>query len=293
MSDGTGGTFNERIADRLAEAGDLLEQQGANAFRVQAYRRAAETVARLDRDVADVVEHEGIDGLVELPGVGHGIAGAIVELVARGRWSALERLRGQLDAVELFRSVPGIGPSLAGRIHEELHVDRLEELEAAAHDGRLEGVAGIGPRRAKAIRSHLASVLGRLRTRRAPLRDEPGVALVLSVDEEYRGKGAAGELTTIAPKRFNPKGEAWLPILHAQRGAWHFTALYSNTARAHQLGRTDDWVVIYFYDEDHREGQCTVVTETRGPFAGRRVVRGREQQCQRHYTAPEPDPRAG
>ena len=75
-----------------------------------------------------------------------------------------------------------------------------------------------------------------------------------------------------------PEGKAWLPILHAEREGWHFTALFSNTARAHELGRTDDWVVIYFYDDDHQEGQCTVVTEIRGPREGERVVRGREDE---------------
>jgi hypothetical protein len=56
------------------------------------------------------------------------------------------------------------------------------------------------------------------------------------------------------------------------------TALFSNTARAHALGRTHDWVVL-FYERNGDEGQCTVVTETRGPLAGRRVVRGRESEC--------------
>jgi DNA polymerase (family X) len=67
-----------------------------------------------------------------------------------------------------------------------------------------------------------------------------------------------------------------LPVLHTERDIWHFTALYSNTARAHELGRTDDWVVVYYYDGDHQEGQCTGVTETHGALAGNRVVRGRE-----------------
>ena len=69
------------------------------------------------------------------------------------------------------------------------------------------------------------------------------------------------------------------------RGEWHFTVLFSNTARAHELGRTRDWVVIYFYDDQHEEGQHTVVTETRGPLLGQRVVRGRELECGRHYAA--------
>jgi hypothetical protein len=61
--------------------------------------------------------------------------------------------------------------------------------------------------------------------------------------------------------------------------------LYSNTAQAHQLGRTRDWVVLYFYDDEHTEGQHTVVTETHGPLAGRRVVRGREAECRAHYSS--------
>jgi putative hydrolase len=109
----------------------------------------------------------------------------------------------------------------------------------------------------------------------------PAVDLLLDIDAEYRDKAAAGELPKIAPRRFNPEGKAWLPILHAEKGGWHFTALFSNTARAHELGRTGDWVVIYFYDDEHREAQCTVVTETHGPMEGQRVVRGREAECRR------------
>jgi putative hydrolase len=108
--------------------------------------------------------------------------------------------------------------------------------------------------------------------------------MLLDVDLEYRRRAADGDLPTIAPRRFNPSGEAWLPVLHATRDPWHFTALFSNTAQAHQLGRTRDWVVIYFYDDEHAEGQHTVVTETHGPLIGQRVVRGREAECRAYYT---------
>ena len=73
-----------------------------------------------------------------------------------------------------------------------------------------------------------------------------------------------------------------LPILHTERGDWHFTALFSNTARAHELGRSRDWVVIYFHQDSGPDGQHTVATETRGPAAGSRVVRGREAECRAH-----------
>jgi hypothetical protein len=61
------------------------------------------------------------------------------------------------------------------------------------------------------------------------------------------------------------------------------TALFSNTALAHELGRTRNWVVIYFGREGGPEHQRTVVTETRGPLEGWRVVRGREAACREHY----------
>ncbi len=143
---------------------------------------------------------------------------------------------------------------------------------------------GIGPRRAQAIRDALAQRLGeRSRRWRAmpPGRDPPPVDLLLDVDREYRRKADAGVLRCIAPRRLNPEHEAWLPILHVERDGWSFTALFSNTAQAHRLGRTRDWVVI-FAERDGDEVRQTVVTEYRGPLAGRRVVRGREAECRRH-----------
>lgn len=279
-------TINARCADRLREAADLLEAQGANPFRVSAYRKAADTVRDLPEDLSAIIDRDGIAGLDALPGIGRGIASALLEMARTGRWMQLERLRGSSDPVQLFTSVPGLGHRLAERIHDELHVDTLEALEIAAHDGRLETVPGVGPRRAAAIRSSLQSMLARGRRRGADAAARtPAVELVLDVDREYRAQAEAGTLPTIAPRRFNPSGEAWLSVLHTTRDGWHFTALYSNTAQAHQLSRTRDWVVIYFYDDQHDEGQHTVVTETHGPLAGRRVVRGREVECRRYYSS--------
>ncbi|MGX7871978.1 hypothetical protein ACVDG5_002880 [Mesorhizobium sp. ORM6] len=127
----------------------------------------------------------------------------------------------------------------------------------------------------------LAERLGRarLRTTHQP-QPFPPVSMLLDVDRMYREKAAAGALRKIAPKRFNPNGEAWLPVLHARHDNWHFTAFFSNTRLAHELAKTNDWVVIYFQAEGQPEGRCTVVTETKGPMAAKRVVRGREDEQQ-------------
>jgi len=270
---------NPAIAAKLLEMADLLEQQNANPFRVNAYRRAAETVAGQDEDLGLLAEREGTGGLDNLPGIGRSIALAIQEMLNSGRWMQLERLRGSLDPEKVFQSIPGVGPELARSIHETLEIETLAELELAAHDGRLEQVPGVGQRRARMISAALAQMLQRRPVRRSGA-DHPDVELLLDVDREYREKAASGKLQKITPRRFNPAGEAWLPILHAQRGDWHFTALFSNTARAHELGKTGDWVVLYFHTDNGPEAQCTVVTETSGKLAGHRVVRGREAECE-------------
>ena len=287
---------NLEIADKLREAGALLEAQAASPYRAGAYRKAAETLARLERPVRAIFDADGVEGLDALPHIGRGIAGAVAEMLISGRWNQLERWRGELDPVQLFQSVPGIGPQLAQRIHDALHIDTLEALEAAAHDGRLEGVLGVGTRRAAAWRAVLSGMLKRLRPRdraaQPPGAILPSIADLVEVDREYRRGAEARSLPTIAPKRFNPEGEAWLPVLHTARGGWHYTVLYSNTANAHKLNRTRDWVVVYFYDDEHVEGQCTVVTETRGPMTGSRVVRGREPECRRFYAQEAAPPSA-
>jgi len=268
--------FNLEAASVFRQCAEVLRQQAANPFRVNAYVRAAQTLESLEKDARDILRDDGVAGLIKLPAIGKGLAASIDELAKTGRLAQLDRLRGETAPENLFKTVPGIGPKLAHVIHDELHIDTLEALEVAAHDGRLAAISGIGDRRVAAIQASLTALLDRGRSRRRVSQAAPPVEVLLDVDEEYLKSSAAGELPKIAPKRFNPEGIAWLPILHTDRGKWHFTALFSNTARAHQLGRTDDWVVVYFYDDDHREGQNTIVTETKGPKTGERVVRGRE-----------------
>jgi len=185
---------------------DLLTQQQANPYRISAYQRAADAIDALDEDVGDVLEKEGTEGLIRLPFIGSGIAASIQEIAATGHWARLDRIRGSLEPERLFQTVPGVGPELAHVIHDALHIDSLEALEIAAHDGSLMAVKGVGPRRAAAIRAGLANILGRRRLSRRPDRG-PGVSVLLSVDREYRARVRAGTLPKIAPRRFNPNGE--------------------------------------------------------------------------------------
>jgi predicted flap endonuclease-1-like 5' DNA nuclease len=283
---------NEETAQLLDEAAGLLEAQNANPFRVTAYRRAASAVRALPVPVAEAAAG-GPDALMAALGIGPRLARTIAEIIATGRLGLLDRLRGETEPKVLLATVAGIGPELAERIHQELGVETLEELEMAAHDGRLATVRGFASRRVRGVTDALAGRLGRRGRRPLPplAPSAPPVAELLDVDRQYREEAAADRLRRIAPRRFNPGGRAWLPILHTERGDRHYTALFSNTARAHELGRTGDWVVIYL-DDGGSERQATVVTETHGPLAGQRVVRGRERECAAHYAAPAPNGRS-
>ena len=88
------GSLNARCADRLREAADLLQGQGANPFRVSAYRKAAATVLELPEDVQAIIDRAGLPGLESLPNIGRGIAAALLEMTRTGRWIQLEHADG-------------------------------------------------------------------------------------------------------------------------------------------------------------------------------------------------------
>jgi len=279
--------INRQIADRFDEMANLLERRHANDFRIRAYRRGARVLRELMMSVAAILADSGRRGLEELPGIGRSLALAIDRYVQTGRIPQLKELRDADSSEYQLRSADGVGPTLAARIHDELHVESLGELQAAAIDGSLQDVVGIGPQRAQAVRN---SIDARVRSLASPQRaprdeshhDEPPVAELLSVDAEYREKSAGDTLLRIAPKRFNPTGQAWLPVMHTHREERHYSVMFSNTAHAHELGMTHDWVIIHRTDRKHH-GQWTVITSLLGALKGRRIVRGRESECLAFY----------
>jgi len=279
---------NAQIAACLGEIADALQVRGENPFRIGAYRKAAGTVKALERPVHEVLQREGVAGLVRLPGIGRSLARTIDQLVRTGRSAVLARLRGQSAPERIFATVPDIGPHLARQIHDRLGITTLADLAAAAADGRLADVPGMGPKRIRAVRESLAGRFRRVwpaapraRGKRERVA-QPPVAELLDVDRQYRLLAELGRLPRVAPRRFNPTGEAWLPVLRTRRGGCRYTAFYSNTARAHELGTLRDWVVISRQDENGR-AQWTVITGGYGKLRKRRIVRGREAECAEYY----------
>ena len=171
---------------------------------------------------------------------------------------------------EGLKEIQGIGEKIAGLLGEYVETGKAEILEDLRKDLSPEAVRKAEVKKAE----HAASP-----------RPSISIDLLLAVDEEYRKKAASGTLKKIAPKQQNPTGEAWLPVMYTVHEGYKFTVMFSNTPRAHEAGKTDDWVVVYFRKDGGEEDQYTVVTEGKGPLKGKRVVRGREKECAAYYAA--------
>ncbi|HVA30794.1 MAG TPA: DNA polymerase/3'-5' exonuclease PolX [Gaiellaceae bacterium] len=145
---------NPEIADQFELLADLLELEGAESFRVIAYRRAA---ARM-RDTSGSVAQLALDGKAkELQGIGKTIEEKIVQIVEHGEIEALAKRKASIPPeVVLFMRLPGLGPKTAARIWKELGISTLAELKAAAEGERLRSLAGLGARSEEKILQALA-----------------------------------------------------------------------------------------------------------------------------------------
>jgi len=142
---------NVEIAERLNEVADLLEIQGANPFRVRAYRNAVRTIEGLTRSLRDMVE-EGED-LTELSGIGEDISGYIREMVQTGELELLQELHEKIPpTVADLLDLEGIGPKKAKKLWEELDIETVDDLEDALDEGEVVELEGFGEKTAEKLR---------------------------------------------------------------------------------------------------------------------------------------------
>jgi DNA polymerase (family 10) len=201
-------TSNARIYQLFNEMADLLELSEANPFKVRAYRRAAQTVDGLSEDVADRAEQGTLE---EIPGIGRDLALKIGEFLAGGTIAELEELRASVPPVlvRLIR-IPGLGPKNALRLHHELGLSSLEELEQACRHDRVAALKGFG---AKSQQNLLEGIdfLRRASERRllgealpvaeaivAALEDVPGVVRVSPAGSLRRMKETVKDIDLVA-----------------------------------------------------------------------------------------------
>jgi DNA polymerase (family 10) len=145
---------NSDITAILGKVADLLEIQGANTFRVRAYRDAVRAIEGLPRSVAEMVD-DGKD-LSELSGVGQSIAEKIEEIARTGRLKQLDELEEQLpEELSELLTLPGLGPKRVNVLYNELGIRGRDDLAAAAEEGTIRQVEGLGPKTEKKILEEL------------------------------------------------------------------------------------------------------------------------------------------
>jgi DNA polymerase (family 10) len=134
---------NQQIAAIFNEIADLLEIKGENPFRIRAYRRAAQNIDGLPKDIAQMKEEE----VLELPGIGHDLEGKIKEYIATGKITAYEELKKEVPGeIALLISVPGLGPKTAKLLYDTLKIKDIDDLERHAREHKLSGLPGIKDR---------------------------------------------------------------------------------------------------------------------------------------------------
>lgn len=153
-----GPMHNSEIARLFDELADLLELQGANAFRLRAYRNAARTLASLPEPIAELAQ-SGVKELQKIQGIGKDLASKLVTIVETGELPQLEELRDQIPAgVVMMLRIPGIGPKKVATIFNELGVTTLDQLREAAEQGQIAKLKGFGSKTSATILEGLDQV---------------------------------------------------------------------------------------------------------------------------------------
>ncbi len=200
---------NSDVADIFTQIADLLEIQGANVFRVRAYRNAARTVGGLSQSVEDLVARN--EDLTRLPGIGKDLAEKIQEIVKTGRTGILEELKGKLPpGLSDLMKIGGLGPKRVKILHEKLHIADLSSLKKAAAGKKISKLPGFGEKTEQAITKELERVSGeekRIRISVAEeiaqslseyLRKSKGIKDITVAGSYRRGKETVGDLDILA-----------------------------------------------------------------------------------------------
>jgi len=237
---------NADVARHFREVADLLEIDGANEFRVRAYRTAAETVDQLARPVAEMVDDR--EDLTELSGIGDDLAEKIATIVESGSLPLLEELQDRLpSALTNLLQIEGLGPKRVRALFEELDVTNRSDLREAARAGRIQQIEGFGETLQQHVLDHLDDARGdedrTLWMHAEPVADalveyltqHDAVERAVAAGSFRRRKETVGDLDVL--------GQA--PGDDAVREAImdHFVA-YDDTAEVHSRGTTRSSIVL-------------------------------------------------
>lgn len=136
---------NSEIAQIFSEAADLLEIEGANQFRIRAYRNAARTIEGYPDRLYKMVESD--KPIDDIPGIGEDLAEKIKEIVETGNLVFLEELRSRTpQSLIKLLNISGLGQKRVQKLFHELNITNIEELQSALESGKVSGLNGFGPK---------------------------------------------------------------------------------------------------------------------------------------------------
>jgi DNA polymerase (family 10) len=205
---------NSHIAEIFNNLADMLEIEGANEFRVRAYRNAARVVGDLPHPVSSMVERG--EKLTQLPGVGKDLAGKIEEIVKTGTLSLLKQEERHLPpGLRQLMSVAGLGPKRVHALHEQLGLATISDLKKAALHGRIRSLRGFGKKTEQMIIADLAGRKEGSRRVKLLVAEEIAHALV-----DYLGKiGGVGRVEVAGSYRRKKETVGDLDVLVTCRPA--------------------------------------------------------------------------
>ena len=201
---------NADIAARLEQVADLLEFQGANPFRIRAYRNGARAI----HDLAEPVEailNDGDRKLTDIQGIGKDLAQKVADLVETGVLEILEELLEEIpESVLAMLRVPGLGPKKAAALYQELGIHTLDQLRVACETGQVQTLKGFAAKTEKAIlenidiaseadkRTYWAIADEIVQDLLAHFRECPAIARIEPAGSYRRGKETVGDLDFLA-----------------------------------------------------------------------------------------------
>lgn len=196
---------NADIAAVFDEIADILEIEGANPFRIRAYRNGARTLRDLPGEVATMLD-KGED-LTELPGIGEDLAAKIKEIVKTGTAAMLEEHRKTVPAtLTALLRIPGLGPKRVKALYHDLGIRTVDQLHKAAQDGRVRALQGFGEKTERHILDQLKAKTGEAKRFQlavatqyaealiAYLKESPGVKQIIAAGSYRRAKETIGDL---------------------------------------------------------------------------------------------------
>ncbi len=136
---------NQEVADILYKIADILELMDEIRFKVIAYRRAAQAIESLSKDIAEIYREKGIEGLREIPGVGKDISFKAEEIIKTGKLKYLDEIKKKVPFdVDSLMNIEGLGPKRINILYKKLKIKNAKDLEKAAKENKIMNIPGFG-----------------------------------------------------------------------------------------------------------------------------------------------------